>query len=84
VEINNIIIKDIEEKQLIWYGYVQQIDDHSISQVLIWILTEKKERGISKKSWSKEIKKAVNARYLKETQCEKQKRKLGINVETRS
>lgn len=72
--LQDTIIRDIEGKQLTWYGHVQRMTDHRLpKQVMTWIPQHKRKRGRPKKTWNEGIRKAMSARNLEEGQWEDRK-----------
>ena len=65
------IIKEIEQKQLAWYCYVQRMAEGRLPKIALkWMPKQKRARGRPKKNWMEGIRKAMNARNLNEGQWE--------------
>ena len=78
--IEGSIIKDIERKQLVWYGHVQRMEESRLpKKVMNWIPPNRRKRGRPRKTWKEGIAKAMSSRDLREGQWEDRKRwKLDI------
>ena len=64
---NFLIIKEIEQNQLIWYGHDQRMAEGRLSKIALkWMPKQKRVRGRPKKNWMEGIKKAMNGRNLNE------------------
>jgi len=74
------IVKEIEQKQLTWYGHVQRMAEGRLSKITLnWMPKQKRARGRSKKNWMEGIRKATNERNLNEGQWEDRKQwSLGV------
>ncbi|KAJ3662828.1 hypothetical protein Zmor_007153 [Zophobas morio] len=65
------VIKDIERRQLSWYGHVKHMDNNRLpKQTINWIPQYKKKRGRPKKIWMEGIRKSMSLRNLHDGQCE--------------
>jgi hypothetical protein len=68
------IIKEIEQNQLTWYGYVQRMAEGRLPKIAPkWIPKQKRACRRQKKNWTEGIRKAMNERNLNEGQCEDKK-----------
>jgi hypothetical protein len=68
------IMKEIEQKQLIWYGHVQRMAEGRLPWIALrWIPEQKRARGRPKKLWMEGIRKAMNESKLQEGQWEDRK-----------
>jgi hypothetical protein len=57
------IIKEIEQKQLTWYGHVQRMAGERLPRIALrWIPKQKRARGRPKKNWIEGIKREEPAR----------------------
>jgi hypothetical protein len=74
------IKKEIEQKQLTWYGHVQRMAEGRLPKIALrWMPKQKRARGRRKKNWMEGIRKAMNERNLKEDQWEDRKQwSLGV------
>ena len=74
------IVKEIEQNQLKWYGYVQRMVEGRLPKIALkWMPKQKKARGRPKKNWMEGIRKAMNERNLNEGQWEERKQwSLGV------
>jgi hypothetical protein len=86
IGLEETIIKEIEQNQLPWYGYVQRMAEGRFPKIsLKWRSKQKRPRGRPKKNWMEGIKKAVNERNLKEGQWEDRKQwGLGVGQRKRT
>ena len=75
-----LIIKEIEQNQLTWYGHVQRMAVGRLPKIALkWMPKQKRARGRPKKNWVEGIRKAMNERNLNEGQWEDRKRwSLGV------
>ncbi|XP_030753973.1 uncharacterized protein LOC115880819 [Sitophilus oryzae] len=65
MKVEGNIVRDIQEKQLQWYGHVQRMaDDRIPKQVLQWTPTDRRKRGRPKLSWNQGIDSAMSERNL--------------------
>ena len=78
--IKNVTIKQkigLEEtivKELTWYGHVQRMVEGRLPKIALkWMPKQKRARGILKKNWMEDIRKAMNERKLSEGQWEDRK-----------
>ena len=74
------IIKEIEQKQLTWYGHVQRMAEGRLPKIALkWMPKQKRARERPKKNWMESIRKAMNERNLNEGQWEDRKQwSLGV------
>jgi len=74
------IMKEIEPKQLTWYGHVQRMAEGRLPKIALkWMPKRKRARGRPKKNWMEGIRKAMNERNLNECQWEDRKQwSLGV------
>jgi len=50
IGLEETIIKEIEQNQLTWYGYVQRMAEERLPKILLkWMPKQKRARGIPKK-----------------------------------
>jgi hypothetical protein len=80
IELEEIIIKEIEQNQLTWYGHVQRMAEGRLLKITLkWMPKQRRARGRPKKNWVEGLKKAMNGRNLKEGQWEDRKQwSLGV------
>ena len=80
IELEETIIKEIEQNQLTWYGHVQRMAEGRLTKKgLKWMPKQKIARGRPKKNWMECIRKAMNERNLNESQWEDRKQwSLGV------
>ena len=80
IGLEETIIKEIEQKQLTWYGHVQRMAEGRLPRIALrWMPKQKRTRGRPKKNWMEEIRKAMNERNLHEGQWEDRKQwSLGV------
>jgi hypothetical protein len=80
IGLEETIIKEIEKKQLIWYGHIQKLAEERLPRIALrWMPKQKRARGRPKKNWMEGIRKAMNERNLKEGQWENRKQwSLGV------
>ena len=80
IELEETIIKEIEQKQLAWYGHVQRMAEGRLPKIALnWMPKQRRIRGRPKKNWMEGIKKAMNERNLNEGQWEDRKQwSLGV------
>ena len=80
IGLEEIIIKEIEQNQLTWYGHVQRMAEERLPKIgLNWMSKQKRTRRRPKKNWMEGIKKAMNERNLSEGQWEDRKQwSLGV------
>jgi hypothetical protein len=74
------IIKEIEQNQLTWYGYVQRMAEGKLPKIALkWMPKQKRGRGRQKKNTMEGIKKSMSERNLNEGQWEDRKQwSLGV------
>jgi len=80
IGLEEIIIKEIEQNQLTWYGHVQRMAEGRLPKIALkWMPKQKRARGRPKKNWMEDIRKAMNERNLNEGQWEDRKQwSLGV------
>ena len=73
-------MKDVEHKQLIWYGHVNRMCETRLPKIIMeWISKFRKKRGRPQKTWKEGVAKAMSVRDLGERQWEDRKAwKLGV------
>ena len=78
--LKEIIIKEIEQNQLTWYGHVQRIAEGRLPKIVLkWMPKQKRALGRPKKNWMESIRKAMKERNLNESQWEYRKKwSLGV------
>jgi hypothetical protein len=85
IGLEETIIKEIEQNQLTWYGFVQRMAEGRLPNIALkWMPKQKRARGRPKKNWMEGIKKAMKGRNLKEGQWEDREQwSLGVGQEDR-
>ena len=80
IELEELIIKEIEQNQLTWYSHVQRMAEGRLPKIALkWMPKQKRTRGRPKKNWMEGIRKAMNERNLNEGQWEDRKQwSLGV------
>ena len=80
IEIEETIVKEIEQNQLTWYGHVQRMAEGRLPKIALkWMPKQKRARGRPKKNWMEGTRKAMNERNLTESQWEDRKQwSLGV------
>ena len=80
IGLEETIIKEIEQKQLTWYGHVQRMAEERLPKIALkWMPKQKRARGRPKKNWMEGIKKAMKERNLNGGQWEDRKQwSLGV------
>jgi len=80
VGLEELIVKEIEQNQLTWYGHVQRIAEGISPKITLkWMPKQKRSRGRPKKNWMEGIRKAMNEINLDEGQWEDRKQwSLGV------
>ena len=80
IGLEETIVKEIEQKQLTWYGHVQRMVEGRLPKIALkWIPKQKRARGRPKKNWMEGIRKAMNERNQNEGQWEDKKQgSLGV------
>jgi len=74
IELEETIIKEIEQNQLTWYGHVQRMAEGRLPKIALkWMPKQKRVRGRPKKKWMETIRKAMNERNLNEGQWKDRK-----------
>jgi hypothetical protein len=73
-------VKEIEQKQLTWYGHVQRMAEGRLPKIALrWMPKQKRARGRLMKNWMEGKRKAINERNLVKGQWEDRKQwSLGI------
>ena len=67
IGLEETIIKEIEQNQLTWYGYIQRMAEGRLPKIALkWMPKQKRVRGRPKKNWMEGIRKAMNERNLNE------------------
>jgi hypothetical protein len=67
IGLEETITKEIEQKQLTWYGHVQRMAEGRLPKIALkWIPKQNSVRERPKKNWMEGIRKAMNARNLNE------------------
>jgi hypothetical protein len=86
IGVEESIIKEIEQKQLTWYGHVQRMAEKRLPSIALrWRPEQRRARGRPKKNWMEGIRKAMNERNLQESQWEDRKQCiLGIGQRGRT
>jgi hypothetical protein len=65
IRLEETIIKEIEKKQLKWYGHVQRMAEGRLPKIALkWMPKQRRARGRPKKYWMEGIKKAMIERNL--------------------
>ncbi|XP_072389271.1 uncharacterized protein [Diabrotica undecimpunctata] len=80
IVVDGYLTSDIERKQLIWYGYVQRMEDTRLpKKIMQWVPPNRKKRGRPKKTWREGVTKAMSTRDLRDGQWDDRRTwKLGI------
>jgi len=80
IGLEDLIIKEIEQNQLTWYGHVQRMAEGRLPKITLkWMPKQKTARGRPKKNWVESTRKAMNKRNLNEVQWEDRKQwSLGV------
>jgi len=74
IELEEPIIKEIEQNQLTRYGHVQRMAEGRLPKIALkWMSKQKRAGGRLKKNWMEGIRKAMNERNLNEGQWEDRK-----------
>jgi hypothetical protein len=74
IGVEESIIKEIEQKQLTWYGHVQRMAEERLPRIVLrWIPKQKRARGRPNKNWMEGIRKAMTERTLQEGQWDDRK-----------
>ena len=74
IELEETIVKEIEQNQLTLYGHVQRMVEGKLLKIALkWKPKQKRVRGRPKKNWMEGIRKAMNERNLNEGQWEDRK-----------
>jgi len=69
IRLEETIVKEIEQKQLTWYGHVQRMAEGRLPKIsLNWMPKQKRTSGRLKKNLMEGIRKAMNERDL--SQCQ--------------
>ena len=80
IGLEELIVKEIEQNQLTWYGHVQRMAEGRLPKIALkWMPKRKRARGRPKKNWMECIRKAMKERNLNEGQWEDRKQwSLGV------
>jgi hypothetical protein len=80
IGLEETIVKEMEQKQLTWYGHVQRMAEGRLPKIALKLMPKQKRTGgRPKKNWMEGIKKAMNERNLNEGQWEDRKQwSLGV------
>jgi hypothetical protein len=80
IELEETILKEIEQNQLTWYGHVQRMVEGRLPKIALkWMPKQNEARGKQKKNWMEGIRKAMNERNLNEGQWKDRKQwSLGV------
>jgi len=71
IELEETIIKEIEQNQLTWYSHVQRMAEGRLPKIVLKRMPkQKRARGRPKKNWTEGIRKAMDERNLNEGQWE--------------
>jgi hypothetical protein len=66
MDAQDMILDDITQKELIWYGHVERKDPTRLPRIMIyWKPEGRKQRGRPRRTWNDGIYTAMNERYLK-------------------
>jgi len=66
MDAQDMILNDITQKQLIWYGHVERTDPARLTKIMIyWKREGRKQRGRSRRTWKDGIYTAMNERDLR-------------------
>nr|CAH7740812.1 unnamed protein product [Callosobruchus chinensis] len=67
MNVKQTIIDAIEQKQLIWYGHLQRMDEDRWPKIVWhWTPPERRKRGRPPRSWTNDIQESMAARGLQE------------------
>jgi len=62
----DMILDDITQKQLIWYGHVERMDPTRLKKITIHLKPEgRQKRGLPRRTWKDGIYTAMNGRDLR-------------------
>jgi hypothetical protein len=80
IGLEETIIKEIEQKELTWYGHVQRMAEGRLPKIALkWMPKQRKARGRPKKNWMEGKKMAMHERNLNEGHWEDRKQwSLGV------
>ena len=80
IGLEETIIKEIEQKQLTWYGHVQRMAEGRLPGIALrWMPRQLRAQGRPKKNWMEGMRKAMNEINLQEGQWEDRKKwSLGV------
>jgi hypothetical protein len=80
IGLEETIVKETEQNQLTWYGYVQRMVEGRLPKIALkWMPKQKRARERSNKNWMEGIRKAMNERNLNEGQWDDRKQwSLGV------
>jgi hypothetical protein len=86
IGLEETIIKETEQNQLIWYGYVQRMAEGRLPKIALqWMPKQRRARGRPKKNCMEGIKKVMHERNLNEGQWEDRKKwSLGVGQRTKT
>ena len=80
IGLEETIVKEIEQKQLTWYGHVQRMVEGRLPKIALKLMPkQKRPRGRPKKNWMESIRKAMKERNLNEGKWE-DRRQWSIGV----
>jgi hypothetical protein len=66
MDAQNMILDDITQKLLIWYGHVERMDQTRLPKIMIhWKPEGRKQRGRPRRTWKDGIHTAMNERDLR-------------------
>jgi len=66
IEAQDMILDDITQKQLIWYGHVERMDPTRLPKIMIlWKPEGRKKRGRPRRTWKDGMYTVMNARDLR-------------------
>lgn len=84
--VQDTIMKDVERRQLIWYGHVQRMAEGRLpKEAMQWIPRKRRKRGRPRKNWNEGIRKAMSDRNLNDGQWENRREwNLGIGQRRRT
>ena len=77
IELEETIIKEIEQNHLTWYDHVQRMAEERLTKIVLnWMPKQKRARRRPKKNWMEGIKKTMNDGNLNDSSG-----KTGSNVD---
>ena len=66
MDVLDMILDDITQKQLIWYGHVERMDPTRLPKIMThWKPEGRKKRGCPRRTWKDGIYTAMNGRDLR-------------------